>query len=199
MPAELPTAPGHPPWLAAAQAGDAAAFAELVQAHQSALRRQLRQLTQGDVALADDLAQDSLIQAWQALPQFRGEARLSTWLHRIAYRCFLMRRRQDRNEAGATGIAAGSAAGGWSGVGSGAAREAAVPAGHALRIDLQRALAALPTAQREAIVHCYHLDLTHEEAADVLGWPLGTLKSHVARAKAALRLSLAAWHNEETE
>ncbi len=180
-----------PPWLAAAQAGDTAAFAELVQAHQSALRRQFRQLTQGDVALADDLAQDSLIQAWQALPQFRGQARLSTWLHRIAYRRFLMHCRQHRSADGAPSTAHEPAAG--------VPAEAAAPAGHALRIDLQRALAALPPAQREAIVHCHHLDLTHEEAADVLGWPLGTLKSHVARAKAALRVSLAAWNNEETE
>ena len=56
----------------------------------------------------------------------------------------------------------------------------------ALGIDLERALAALPDAQRWALIHCYHLELSHEEAADVLGWPLGTLKSHLARGKAAL-------------
>ena len=47
-----------------------------------------------------------------------------------------------------------------------------------------------------AIVHCYHLDLSHDEAAAVLGLPLGTLKSHVARGKARLKELLAAWNEE---
>jgi len=58
------------------------------------------------------------------------------------------------------------------------------------------ALAALSEMQRLAIVHCYHLDLSHAEAAQVLGLPLGTLKSHVERAKARLRELLAAWNPE---
>lgn len=61
------------------------------------------------------------------------------------------------------------------------------------RIDVNRALAALPEAERVALIHCFQLDLSHAEAAEVLGWPLGTLKSHVARGKARLRATLAAW------
>jgi DNA-directed RNA polymerase specialized sigma24 family protein len=62
-----------------------------------------------------------------------------------------------------------------------------------MRLDVERALAALPETQRLALIHCFHLDLSHDEAASVLGWPVGTLKSHVARGKAALRERLAAW------
>ena len=79
--------------LALARAGDAQAFGQLVAAHQSRVRQQLRRLCHGDAARADDLAQDCFLQAWRALPGFRGDARLATWLHRIAYRCFLMQQR----------------------------------------------------------------------------------------------------------
>jgi RNA polymerase sigma-70 factor (ECF subfamily) len=61
------------------------------------------------------------------------------------------------------------------------------------RLDVERALAALAEAERVALIHCFGLDLSHAEAAAVLGWPLGTLKSHVARGKARLREQLAAW------
>ena len=55
------------------------------------------------------------------------------------------------------------------------------------------ALAGLAEVQRLALFHCYQLDLSHEEAADVLGVPVGTLKSHIARGKDRLREALAAW------
>lgn len=171
--------------LAQARAGDTAAFGRLVAAHQSRVRHQLRRLCHGDTARADDLAQEAFVQAWLALPGFRGDARFSTWLHRIAYRCFLMQQR-----------AAGPAPRALDDAHALADAAADHAPGPALRIDLQRALAALPEAQRVAVIHCHGLELTHEEAAAVLGWPLGTLKSHVARGKAQLRLALAAWQPE---
>ena len=71
-------------WLASARQGDRHAFARLVRAHQSRVRLQLRRLAHGDAALADDLAQETFVQAWLHLNDFRGDARLATWLHRIA-------------------------------------------------------------------------------------------------------------------
>jgi RNA polymerase sigma-70 factor (ECF subfamily) len=56
-----------------------------------------------------------------------------------------------------------------------------------MKMDLAKALATLSERERAAIVHCYYLDLSHEEAAYVLGCPLGTLKSNVSRAKQKLR------------
>jgi len=172
--------------LALARAGDAQAFGQLVAAHQSRVRQQLRRLCHGDAARADDLAQDCFLQAWRALPGFRGDARLGTWLHRIAHRCFLMQQRAagpatlSFDDAGPADMAAA-----W----------ADPRPSPALGIDLERALAALPEPQRWALIHCYHLELSHEEAADVLGWPLGTLKSHLARGKAALRRALSDWQH----
>jgi RNA polymerase sigma-70 factor, ECF subfamily len=194
--------------IAAAQGGDATAFARLVRAHQGRVRHQLRRLTSGDTALADDLAQDVFLQAWRALPQFRGEAAFGTWLYRIAYSRFLTHRRSA--PPAAISLDAAAAAGPEEGAtpaldplfaeaaqslhvpsGSAAARPLAEQA--AQRIDLERALQALSEPQRLALIHCFALDLAHGEAAAVLGWPLGTLKSHLARGKAALRERLLAW------
>ncbi len=159
-----------------------AAFERLVLEHQSRVRRQLRRLTHGDAALADDLAQETFLQAWQHLASFRAEARLSTWLYRIAYHRFLMHRRSAPPGA-ATDAAAPAEAG-------------ATDPDAALRLDVERALARLPEAERVALMHCFQLDLSHAEAAAVLGWPLGTLKSHLARGKLRLRESLSVWQME---
>lgn len=171
--------------------GDRAAFGELVRQYQSALRSQLRRLTRGDVALADDLAQDSFLLAWRALPSFQGQARFSTWLYRIAYNCYLMHARRGESSHSTESLPDTEDA-------DGAHDAPAVVHDASLRLDVEAALARLPLAERMALVYCYHHDLTHEEAAQVLAVPLGTLKSHVARAKARLRDMLAAWAPEKT-
>ena len=58
---------------------------------------------------------------------------------------------------------------------------------------MDRALAVLSDAERAAIVQCYHNDLSHEEAAVVLNCPIGTVKTHILRAKAKLKARLAGW------
>ncbi len=180
-----------PSLLAAAQRGDANAFGQLVMRHQSTVRRQLRHLVRGSDAVADELAQDTFVLAWRRIGEFRGEARLSTWLHRVAYRRYLMHR---RSEAGRIETTDESRAGGAADTGA-----TGIDIDVARRLDVERALAGLPEAQRLALFHCFQLDLSHEEAADVLGMPVGTLKSHVARGKARLREALAAWAPARTE
>ena len=59
------------------------------------------------------------------------------------------------------------------------------------KVDLERALATLSDGERAAIAACYYADLSHEEAAQALGMPVGTVKTHVLRAKAKLRARLA--------
>jgi RNA polymerase sigma-70 factor (ECF subfamily) len=187
-------------WIALARAGDLGAFERLVRLHQSRVRLQLRRLTQGDHALADDLAQDTFVQAWQHLGDFRGEARLSTWLHRIALNRWLQHVRRPHPPAEwATRPADADADTGADGDHGAPVRNTPREPGHdprgveGLRLDVEAALRDLSEAQRLAVVHCFHLDLSHEEAAEVLGLPLGTLKSHLARAKARLRVALGAW------
>ena len=170
---------------------DRHAFTELVKRHQSAVRACLRKLTAGNHALADDLAQDTFVLAWRNLKSFRQEARFSTWLYRIATNCWLAHARQrheellgDRDDAVAEDDDDG---GGESSFGGDHA------AGTTMKIDLERAMALLSDAERAAIVQCYHNDLSHEEAAYVLGCPVGTVKTHVLRGKQKLKRALAAW------
>ena len=171
---------------------DRHAFAELVKRHQSAVRACLRKLTVGNHALADDLAQDTFVLAWRNLKAFRQEARFSTWLYRIATNCWLAHARKRREEllgdrdddVADPDADAADARQSW---------EADHAASSTMKIDLERAMALLSDAERAAIVQCYHNDLSHEEAAYVLGCPVGTVKTHVLRGKAKLKRALAAW------
>jgi RNA polymerase sigma-70 factor (ECF subfamily) len=167
--------------LAAVRRDDREAFAELVRRHQSVVRASLRRLTAGDAALADDLAQETFVLAWRKLGAFRFEARFSTWLYRIAFNAWLSERRrirevllEDEGPAADRGD------------------ETAQPDPVA-RVDLERAMAALSDGERAAISACYYADLSHEEAAQVLGIPLGTVKTHILRAKAKLKSRLGGW------
>lgn len=161
---------------------DARAFELLVRRHQGLVRAQLRRLLGNDADVADDLAQETFVLAWRKLAQFRGESRFATWLYRIAHSCFLQHlRRQGRQWPAAEPDAD--------------ADEAAPtdPRDPALGLDLGAALRHLPPNQRAALLYCEQLGLSHQEAADVLDMPLGTVKTHVMRGKARLRELLRDW------
>ena len=160
---------------------DRDAFARLVVRHQSMVRSVLRRLARGDPALADDLAQETFLLAWRNLGSFRYDSRFSTWLYRIAFNAWLSHARKRREalfEDPADALPADRLE--WA--------DPAAPV--ADRIDLERALAMLSDGERIAIAACYYADLSHEEAAAAIGIPLGTLKTHVLRAKARLRALL---------
>jgi RNA polymerase sigma-70 factor (ECF subfamily) len=171
---------------------DRHAFSELVRRHQSAVRATLRRLTAGNHALADDLAQETFMLAYRNLKAFRQEARFSTWLYRIATNAFLADARKRKEELLGdrdSDLAADEDA-------EAPERDAAAgdhARGAALRLDMERALAVLSEGERAAIVQCYHNDLSHEEAAYVLNCPVGTVKTHILRAKQKLKSQLAAW------
>lgn len=168
--------------LAVQQRDDRPAYAELVRRHQSQVRTVLRRLTRGDQGLADDLAQETFVLAWRNIARFRFEARFSTWLYRIAFNAWQSEVRKKREvlldvEDDAPLMADASFD--------------EMP-DVASRVDLERALATLSDGERAAIAACYYADLSHEEAAQALGIPVGTVKTHVLRAKAKLRMRLGA-------
>jgi RNA polymerase sigma-70 factor (ECF subfamily) len=167
---------------------DRHAFSELVRQHQSAVRGFLRRLTGGRHAVADDLAQETFIEAYRSLARFHGESAFGAWLLGIAYNRFRTARRRQRETVEWTGetemrdVTAG--------------HETTIPAAPAtvdLQQDLAAALARLSADEQSAIHLCYAEGLTQEEAAGVLGCPLGTVKTHVLRAKDKLRNYLHAW------
>ncbi len=167
---------------------DRHAFGELVRRHQSAVRGFLRRLTGGRHSLADDLAQETFIAAYRDLGRFRGGSAFSSWLFGIAYNQFRSSRRSEREAVEWSGeLPAADALPG---------HEQTAPAANAtidLQQDLAAALAQLPAEERAAIHLCYAEGLTHEEAAAALACPLGTVKTHVLRAKEKLRRLLRAW------
>ena len=165
---------------------DRPAFAELVRRHQSGVRAVLRRLTKGNHALADDLGQETFLQVYRNLRQFRGEARFSTWIYRIAYNRFLAYVRAAH--------AADELPDDLQVISERTADDTA-----ALKVDLERALDRLSSGERAAIIHCYYQDLSHEEAAYVLGTPLGTVKTNVLRGRQKLRALLAAWAPTERD
>jgi RNA polymerase sigma-70 factor (ECF subfamily) len=168
---------------------DRHAFAELVRRHQSTVRACLRKLTAGNHALADDLAQETFVLAWRNLKSFRQEARFSTWLYRIATNCWLADARKRKEELLGDADAEVPDDADPGGVGHAADHAG----GSALKLDLERAMRVLSDGERAAIVQCYHNDLSHEEAAYVLGMPVGTVKTHILRAKQKLKAEMAAW------
>jgi RNA polymerase sigma-70 factor (ECF subfamily) len=159
---------------------DQHAFGELVRRHQSPVRGLLRQLTRTDLELADDLAQETFIRAYKNIRSFRGEAKFSTWLYRIAYNVF---RDDARKRKELVGIDEAQ-------LQSQADPQTADPG---LRHDLMSALAALPLHERSAIVLCCQNGLSHDEAARVLEIPLGTVKTNVLRGREKLKKILSAW------
>ena len=165
--------------LAVIERDDRRAFARLVERHQSQVRAVLRRLTRGDAALADDLAQETFVLAWRNLRRFRFEARFSTWLYRIAFNAWQSEARKKREVA--LDLDEDAPASG--------AQTAELP-DIVSRVDLERAMEALSDGERAAIAACYYADLSHEEAAAALGMPLGTVKTHVLRAKAKLKARL---------
>ena len=173
---------------------DRHAFAELVRRHQSSVRASLRKLTGGNLALADDLSQETFVLAWRNLKSFRQEARFSTWLYRIATNCWLADARKRKEEL--LGDADADVADEEDADDGGTHRTFDHAHGTAMKIDLERAMRVLSDGERAAIVQCYHNDLSHEEAAYVLGMPVGTVKTHVLRAKQKLKAQLGDWAPE---
>jgi len=155
-----------------AAAGDAAAFGVLVRINQSRLRGFLLRMTKGNSALADDLAQETFLDAFRKMAQFAGGSFFG-WLCAIAYSKFLMEARKRRLEP-------------LEEADEMAADLPEAETASLTRIDLERAMQRLVPAQRAALTLCFALGLSHQEAASALDLPLGTLKSHITRGRDAL-------------
>lgn len=156
-------------------------FEAFVAEHHDRAVRVAWRLLGGDAAAAEDVAQDAFVRAHRALPGFRGDAKLSTWFHRILVNEVQRHRR-------------------WRWVRRRAAAvmpvdppdpRAAPPRDAGLRARIASALEALPRGQREAFVLVYLEELTIAEAAAATGRAIGTIKSHLHRALRALRAELA--------
>lgn len=159
---------------------DRAAFGELVRRHQTVVRGMLARMT-NNRALAEDLAQDAFIRAFEKIESFRGQGSFRGWLCRIAYTEFLQARRKRKSvdrtmerfqvetelePVGTSNWDRGDA------------------------MDLDRALKGLSEPERACIVLCYACGMSHAEASAATGMPLGTVKSHVNRGREKMKAML---------
>jgi len=159
-----------------AAAGSRAAFALIYRRHVARVHGVLLRLCAYDHARAEELAQDVFVQAWCALPRFRAESALGTWLHRIAVNAALAALRVREPARDAAELDADWAA-------------AATPC-PAERAALERAIAALPPRARSVLVLHDIEGWTHEEIAAALGIVPGSCKTHLHRARQLLRAQL---------
>lgn len=167
----------------AAQRGGEKCFAELLRRHQGKVRGLLLRLA-SDRTLADDLAQEVFLRAYRGLNGFEGRARFSTWLYRIAYNVYLNHRTRVRELAALPeGFEFGAMA----------PETALSPARSDLRRDLDVAIAALPERYKAVVMLYYLEDVSYPEIAEILDLPLGTVKTHLHRAKRILREHLHGW------
>ena len=156
------------------------AFGELVRRYQSPVRAFLTRMARGDSHLADDLAQETFLKAWKKLSSYRGGARFSTWLFGIAINEFRAAAR-SRKEFIAHDFSEDSSEG-----------ELTAPDSNTrLRLDLTEALQRISSEERAAILLCCQNGLSHEEASQALGCPLGTVKTNILRGKEKLKRLLA--------
>jgi RNA polymerase sigma-70 factor, ECF subfamily len=174
--------------LAQARAGDAEAFGELCRVHETRLVRQAMLLC-GDAALAEELAQDTLVEAWRCLRRYNGRCQFFTWLCAILlnrYRTTLRRKRtvpvadfsehaQDAQTDGFTQLASHEAAPDEA---AGNREEAAL---------LQKCVAALPAKHRQVIHLRYYVEDSLDGIAAALGCSVGTVKSRLFHALEKLR------------
>jgi RNA polymerase sigma-70 factor, ECF subfamily len=150
---------------------DHKAFGELVLKYQSDVRGLLIKLTNGDKALADDLAQDVFIRAYKYLRTFKATAGFSTWLYRISYNVFIDYTKSLKKTDDIEGYDCISDD----------------PKDVGSEIDMQNALKILKENEKIVVVLHYDKGYSHNEIANLIDMPLGTVKTNIVRAKEKLK------------
>jgi len=154
--------------------GNTAAFGELVRRSLAAVRSLLRRMG-AQPALADDLSQDAFMAASRSIGTYRAESSFAAWVMRIAARLYMKRCRKDAR---------------WLLTADPLPDALALTADAAQLWDLDKALAELSAPERLCVSLCHGAGFTHEEIAQELQMPVGTVKSHVLRGLKKLRLRL---------
>jgi len=175
--------------LRRAQKGDTAAFEQLITPYEQLVWRVCWHYIH-HTEDARDCAQEAMVKAWRALPRYRQECSLETWLYRIAASCCLdFLRRQKRRAAESTDALAES--------GFDPADPAPQPEETILRRDekqqLRNAMDQLPEDMRTALILSAVEGRKYEEIAQITGVAAGTVKSRINRARQKLTEILHRW------
>jgi RNA polymerase sigma factor (sigma-70 family) len=161
---------------------DQQAFSALVLRFQTPLLRYATRLCKGDSFAAEDLVQETFLKAFLALANFRGESKLSTWLHRITFNLAMQSfRGRELKE--------------WCPLEEMCESEQIIQPTENLDAerDIAKAMQQISPAQQNVIVLCLVAGHSGEQAAHMTGMPHGTVKTHIRRGKIQLKNYLAAW------
>lgn len=168
------------------KSGDQSAFEGLYANHRDKVFN-LAWSISGNREQAEDITQDTFMRAYIGLPNFRGNAKFATWIYRIAVNQSLraksrsVRRGNAEQPLEELDFA-------WKGPGPDEAAEFSV-----MEAAVRRAISSLPESQRTAVTLRYHTGLDLTEIAEVLGCPLGTVKSRIHHALRQLNHILREW------
>jgi len=178
--------------VSACQVGDQDAFALLVQRHQRFVFNLVFRML-GQYEEADEVTQETFLAAWQGLPGFRGNARFSTWLYRIAYNCALKQLEQrKRDQALQLAIQVEQAD---QRINNDERIGTEIEA-RDRQIIVREHLSNLPAKYRIVLVLRHLQEMTYEEMAEILTMPIGTIKTHLFRARNLLKERLEALEHE---
>lgn len=150
------------------------AFDQLVRKYQSPVRRFLLNLTLGNEALSDDLAQDTFIKAYTHITQFQGIASFQTWLFRIAYNVYYDHKRSEKPEVLGDKPEVME-------------NHSSLSTSHSsLQMDIHAALAILKEEERACVTLQLIDGYSLEEISKMMDMPVNTVKSHLRRGKEKL-------------
>ena len=168
--------------VALAAAGDRKAFERLYRTHVNRVFSLCTRMC-GSRVRGEELTQDVFVRAWEKLPQFRGDAQFSTWIHRVAVNIVLTDRKnearnrkrtvEDESESGETPL-----------------QKASVTPGYGDRMDITAAMEQLPPGARQIFVLHDIEGYKHEEIAEMCGITAGGSKAQLHRARLLLREAL---------
>ena len=152
---------------------DRRAFGTLVETYQTDIRRFFLNLTFGDAALSDDLAQETFIKAYTSIRSFKGLSKFSTWLYRIAYNeyySYTRKRQDERLDENEKTLHENEHLGSYEDRSNS-------------RIDINTALKSLNDIERTVVTLFYLQDIPIKKIIEITDLPEGTIKSHLSRAR----------------
>jgi len=165
-----------------AAGGDRKAFERLYRSHVNRVFTLCTRMC-GSRVRGEELTQDVFVRAWEKLPQFRGDAQFSTWIHRVAVNIVLTDRKnearnrkrmvEDEPERGDTPL-----------------QKASVTPGYGDRMDITAALEGLPPGAKQIFILHDIEGYKHEEIAEMCGITAGGSKAQLHRARLLLREAL---------
>jgi len=160
-------------------------FEDLIREHQGFVFRTLVRLT-GSREHVEDLAQEVFLRLYRGLENFRGDAKVTTYLYRITLNVAQDEWKRRRREQ--THLSFDDPDAGWEDrLPSAGGDVERILSGKQRLADLERALGELSEAERQVIVMFHQEELTYEKIAEVLSLPLNTVRTHLHRGRKKLK------------